>query len=96
MWLIVQHNIPDDFVVATGKDHSVRELCDYVFKKAGLGDYKKYVRSSKRYLRPYELEKLKGNPAKIKKMLGWKPKIKFKELLDEMIIELEKQFYPVR
>lgn len=96
MWLMMQHKKPEDYVVATGEDHSVRELCDYVFKSAGLGDYKKYVRSSKRYYRPYELEKLKGNPAKIRKELGWKPKINFKELLDEMIIELEKQFYPVR
>lgn len=94
MWLMMQAKKPFDYVVATGEDHSVRELCEYVFKAVGLGDYKKYVRSSKRYLRPYELEKLKGNPAKIKKELGWKPKVKFEELLDEMVMEIQNQFYP--
>ena len=92
----MQYKKPDDYVVATGKDHSVRELCEYVFKKVGLGDYKKYVRQNKKYVRPYELEKLKGNPAKITKLLGWRPKITFEEMLDEMIVEIEKQFYPVQ
>jgi GDPmannose 4,6-dehydratase len=96
MWLMMQYKKPDDYVVATGEDHSVRELCDYVFKKTGLGSYKKFVKSSKRYIRPYELEKLKGNPGKIKKLLGWKPVIKFEAMLDEMIEEIEKQFYPNR
>lgn len=95
MWLMMQYKIPDDYVVATGEDHSVRELCEYVFKKVGIGSYRDYVRSGKRYLRPYELEKLKGNPAKIRKLLGWKPKIKFYEMLDEMIIEIEKEFYSI-
>jgi len=94
MWLMIQQKKPVDYVVATGEEHSVRELCDYVFKKVGLGDYKKYVRSSTRYLRPYELFQLKGDPTKIKRELGWKPKIGFEELLDEMIVEIEKEFYP--
>lgn len=94
MWLMMQHKQPDDYVVATGEDRSVRELCEYVFNKVGLGSYKKYVKSSKKYLRPYELFKLKGNPAKIKRELGWEPKIGFEELLDEMITEIKKQFYP--
>jgi GDPmannose 4,6-dehydratase len=96
MWLMMQHKTPDDYVVATGIDHSVRELCEYVFTKVGLGNYKKYVKSGKRYIRPYELEKLKGNPAKMTKILGWKPKISFNQLLDEMIVEIEKEFYPVK
>lgn len=95
MWMMMQYKIPDDYVVATGKDHSVRELCEYVFKKVGLGDYKKYVKQNKKYVRPYELNKLKGNPAKITKLLGWKPKITFEKMLDEMIVELEKQYYPI-
>lgn len=93
MWLMLQHHTPDDYVVATGKEISVRQLCSYVFKKVGLGDYKKYVKSSDRYRRPYELEHLKGDATKIMKTLGWKPKYNFENIIDEMIIEIEKRFY---
>jgi GDPmannose 4,6-dehydratase len=94
MWLMLQHNEPDDFVVATGTDHSVRDLCKYVFEKTGLGDYHNYVITDSKYIRPYELNHLRGNPSKIKRVLGWSPKYTFEGLLDEMITEIENRFYP--
>jgi GDPmannose 4,6-dehydratase len=93
MWLMLQHSEPDDFVVATGNEKSVRDLCKYVFSKVGLGDFDKYVISDSRYIRPYELNHLKGNPAKIKRLLNWAPSYSFELLLDEMIIEIENRLY---
>lgn len=94
MWLMLQNDKPNDYLVATGKETTIRELCEYVFENLALGDYKKYVKTVDKYIRPYELEHLKGNPAKIKKELGWEPKISFEDLIDEMIFELKKRFYP--
>jgi GDPmannose 4,6-dehydratase len=93
MWLMLQHNEPDDFVVATGEERTIRDLCNYVFEKVGLGDYRNYVVTDPRYIRPYELNHLKGNPAKIAKTLNWVPKYSFEQLLDEMIFEIENRFF---
>jgi GDPmannose 4,6-dehydratase len=95
MWLMLQHKEPDDFVVATGKEKSVRDLCKYVFEKIGIGDYRKYVITDSKYIRPYELNHLRGDPSKIRKTLNWSPKYSFELLLDEMIIEIEKRFFIV-
>lgn len=84
MHMIVNHDIADDFVVATGETHSVRELCEYVFTKLGL-NYKDYVVQNPEYMRPEELKYLKGNSIKIRETLGWKPEYSFESLLDEMI-----------
>jgi GDPmannose 4,6-dehydratase len=84
MWRILQHDKPDDFVVATGVVHSVKELCEEAFAYAGL-NWHDYVIVSKDYLRPTETGPLVGDYSKIRKILGWKPKTKFKELIKMMI-----------
>jgi len=84
MHLMLQQDTPDDWVVATGETHSVREMCDYVFGKLGL-DYKKYVIQNPKYMRPEELPYLKGDSSKIRRELGWVPKYSFNTLMDEMI-----------
>lgn len=84
MWEILQLDIPDDFVCATGISHSVRDLCEYTFSKLGL-DYKDYVTIDPKYFRAEELEDLKGDPSKLIKTTGWKPEYDFVSLIDEMI-----------
>jgi GDPmannose 4,6-dehydratase len=93
MWLMLQHSEPDDYVVATGKEMTVRELCSYVFERVGLGDYKQFVVFSERYVRPYEVNRLRGDSTKIRRLLGWNPKREFSDILDEMILEMEREFY---
>ena len=74
----------DDFVLATGETHTIRELCEEAFKYVGL-DYNDFVMIDKRFIRPTETGPLVGNPAKAKKILGWTPKTKFKELVKMMV-----------
>lgn len=83
MKLIVAQDEPGDFVVATGFTHTVRELCEYVFKKLNL-DYKNYLVQNEKYLRPEELPYLCGDSRKVRE-LGWKPEYTFESMLDEMI-----------
>ena len=85
MYLMLQQPKPDDFVIATGETHSIREFLEQGFQYAGLGDWKQYVEFDERYLRPAEVEVLIGDAAKAKEKLGWEPKIKFKELVKIMI-----------
>jgi GDPmannose 4,6-dehydratase len=84
MWIILQQDKSDDFVCATGVSHSVRELCEYVFGKLGL-QYTDYVTFDEKFLRPEELNDLKGDSSKLKFLTGWKPKYTFETMLDEMI-----------
>ncbi|MFA5108776.1 MAG: GDP-mannose 4,6-dehydratase [Candidatus Micrarchaeia archaeon] len=84
MHRILQHSKPDDFVLATGQTHTVREFVEVVFDLAGL-DWKKYVKIDKRYFRPSEVESLCGDASKAKKVLGWEPKVKFEELAKIML-----------
>ena len=84
MWLILQQDEPDDFVIATGENHSVREFAEKVFQKLDL-DYKEYVETDPRYFRPTEVDVLLGDSTKAKKILGWKPKVSFDQLIDMMI-----------
>ena len=83
MWLMLQHINPDDYVIATGETHSVKEFVEAVFGYLGL-DWQKYVAIDQRYLRPTEVDYLQGDSSKAKKILGWKPKVKFKELVQMM------------
>jgi GDPmannose 4,6-dehydratase len=85
MWMMLQHDRPEDFVVATGVETSVREFTQRVFRRLGIEDMDRYVKTSPRYLRPYELSHLQGNPAKIMRTLGWRPQVSLDELIDEMI-----------
>jgi GDPmannose 4,6-dehydratase len=84
MWLMLQQDKPDDFVVATNETHSVSEFCEVAFGHVGL-DWKKYVKHDARYERPAEVELLIGDPSKAAKQLGWKPTVRFKELVKIMV-----------
>lgn len=84
MWLMLQQDKPDDFVIATGETHSVREFAQKVFEKLDL-DYSKYVAVDPRYFRPTEVDVLLGDASKAKKTIGWTPKVSFDELIDMMI-----------
>lgn len=84
MWMILQLDKPDDFVCATGKSHSVKQLCEYVFGSLNL-NWQDYVGQDEKYLRPEELTDLKGDPTKLKMSTGWEPKYTFETMLDEMI-----------
>jgi GDPmannose 4,6-dehydratase len=84
MWLMLQHKQPDDYVVATGENHSVQEFAEKAFEYAGL-DWKEHVRIDKRYFRPAEVDELLGNSAKARTQLGWKPKVSFDELVRMMV-----------
>jgi len=92
IWLMLQAPEPDDFVVATGREESVRTLCQYVFDKVGLGDYRKYVVTNERYRRPFELKHLCGDAGKARRVLGWQPAWTFEAMLDEMIEALDRRF----
>jgi len=84
MWLILQQKTPGDYVIATGETHTVREFVKLAFEEVGL-DYKDYVVIDKRFLRPSEVDLLLGDPTKAKKLLKWKPKYTFKELVKIMV-----------
>ena len=84
MWLMLQQEKPDDYVVATNETHSVKEFCEMTFGHLGL-DWQKYVRHDARYERPAEVELLIGDPAKATRQLGWAPKVRFKELVKIMV-----------
>jgi GDPmannose 4,6-dehydratase len=84
MWLMLQQDKPDDYVVATGESHSVRELLDIAFGAMDL-DWKKHVEIDPRYFRPTEVDHLQGNAAKARRVLGWKPKIGFRQLVEMMV-----------
>ena len=84
MWLMLQQDHPDDFVVATGETHSVREFVERVFTRLDL-DWQQYVAIDQRYFRPTEVDVLLGNPAKALGRLGWSPKVSFDQLIDMMV-----------
>ncbi len=84
MWRMLQARKPDDFVLATGEAHSVREFCELAFGRVKL-DWRKYVKVDPRYLRPTEVDHLCGDATKARKVLGWKPTVKFKELVECMV-----------
>ena len=84
MWLMLQHLVPDDFVIATGEAHSVREFCEAAFAEAGL-DYRDHVVVDERFYRPAEVDLLLGDASKARKALGWEPRTTFRELVSEMV-----------
>ena len=84
MWLMLQQDEPGDFVIATGKAHSIDYLVDYVFERVGL-ERDKYVTINQAFIRPNELDVLIGDATKAREQLGWTPKYTFEEMLDEMI-----------
>ncbi|MEY3150195.1 MAG: hypothetical protein RLY92_422, partial [Chloroflexota bacterium] len=84
MWLMLQQSDPQDFVIATGNTHSVREMCAVAFAHAGL-DHNDYVVQDQRFYRPAEVDLLVGDPAKAGRLLGWEPELGFKELMHSMV-----------
>ena len=82
--MIINHKKPDDFVVATGVTHSVRDMTDYVFSKLGL-NHEEYVVQNPKFLRPEELKYLRGDSTKLKETFNWKPEYSFEMLMYEMI-----------
>ncbi len=84
MWLMLQQETPDDYVVATGETHTVRQFCERAFGRVGL-DYNDFVEIDPRYYRPAEVDLLWGDPTKAKEKLGWVPKVSFEGLVDMMV-----------
>ena len=84
MHMILNHDTPEEFIVATGDTHSVRDLCEVVFSKLGM-NYEDYVVQNPKYMRPEELKYLKGDSSKARELLGWKPDYTFESMLEEMI-----------
>ncbi|MBW3580143.1 MAG: GDP-mannose 4,6-dehydratase [Actinobacteria bacterium] len=85
MWLMLQQDEPDDFVVATGETHSVREFVELAFRAAGIEDWQRYVRQDERFMRPAEVDLLVGDASKARSLLGWKPRMGFEELVTTMV-----------
>ena len=81
MWLMLQRDTPEDYVIATGESHSVRECCGVAFDEAGLGGYEQYVTIDPSFVRPAEVDHLIGDPAKAGRDLGWTPQTSFEELI---------------
>lgn len=85
MWLMLQQDEPEDFVIATGDAHTVREFVTEAFRLVGIKDWQRYIGTDPRYLRPTEVELLQGDASKARRRLGWAPKVKFDELVRIMV-----------
>ncbi len=85
MWLMLQQESPEDYVIATGRTHSVREFCRIAFETAGLGSYEEYVKVDPRFIRPAEVDLLIGDPGKAKRVLNWAPEVSFEQLVQMMV-----------
>ena len=85
MWMMLQQPTPDDFVIATGKAHSIEQLLEVAFSAAELGDWRKFVRQDQRFFRPAEVDLLIGDATKAKTKLGWQPKVGFETLIQMMV-----------
>ncbi|HTA98496.1 MAG TPA: GDP-mannose 4,6-dehydratase [Solirubrobacteraceae bacterium] len=81
MWLMLQRDEPEDYVIATGESHSVRECCEVAFDEAGLGNFEQYITIDPAFVRPAEVDHLIGTPAKAERDLGWKPQTTFEQLI---------------
>jgi GDPmannose 4,6-dehydratase len=84
MWMMLQQDHPDDYVICTGETHSVREFCEAAFGHVGL-NYEDYVVQDERFYRPAEVDLLVGNPAKAHEKLGWQPDVSFDGLVKMMV-----------
>jgi GDPmannose 4,6-dehydratase len=91
MWLMLQEEQPDDYVIATGETHAVRDFLDLSFNHVGIKDWEKHVKLDPRYFRPAEVDLLVGDPAKAREKLGWEPSVSFQELVS-MMVEADLEF----
>lgn len=85
MWLMLQQDEPEDFVIATDETHSIKEFLDEAFKVVGITNWKKYVKTDKKYMRPAEIKVLKGDYIRAQTFLEWNPRVRFKELVRIMV-----------
>jgi len=85
MWLMLQHDTPEDFVIATGETHSIREFLDLAFAEVDVDDWTPYVRQDPKFLRPAEVDLLIGDASKAKEKLGWEPEVSFPQLVKMMV-----------
>ncbi|MEW6155410.1 MAG: GDP-mannose 4,6-dehydratase [Actinomycetota bacterium] len=86
MWLMLQQDEPDDYVIATGETHTIRELLDLAFGAAGIGEWEHLVESDDRFMRPAEVDILTGDASKARRQLGWEPQTSFKDLVESMVL----------
>ena len=89
---MLQQDDPDDYVIATGETHSVREMVELSFNAAGLDNWESYIRQDERFMRPAEVDLLVGDSSKANEKLGWSPEVRFEELITMMVkndIEVE-------
>ena len=82
---MLQQDTADDYVIATGKTHTIRELLELAFAAAEIDDWRRYVESDQRFMRPAEVDILTGDATKARQRLGWKPKVSFPELVKMMV-----------
>jgi GDPmannose 4,6-dehydratase len=85
MWMMLQQTEPDDYVVATGETHSPREFIELAFARAGVDDWRRYVKTDQRHFRPSEVDHLVGDASKAQDKLGWAPRVKFQQLVEMMV-----------
>ena len=85
MWLMLQQDTADDYVIATGETHSIRELLDVAFSEIGIADWDKHVKIDERFMRPAEVDLLIGDASKARERLGWEPSVSFEELVRMMV-----------
>ena len=85
MWLMLQQDTPNDYVISTGKTHSIKEFLSYAFEHIGITDWSQYVKQDPRYMRPAEVDILLGDSTKAQTELGWKPKTSLKEMVGKMV-----------
>lgn len=91
MWLMLQQSVPDDFVIASGKNHSIRDLVEIAFKEIGIDDWDKYVKTDPKFVRPADVDILLGDSSKAKKILGWEAKVSLEEMIKRMVqIDIER------
>jgi GDPmannose 4,6-dehydratase len=85
VWLMLQQDVPEDYVIATGIDHTIRDFLDVAFDCIGIVDWSDYVKLDPRFLRPAEVAVLNGNSSKARKELGWSPRTSFEEMISRMV-----------
>ena len=85
MWLMLQQDTPEDYVIATDETHSIREFLEHAFNRIGVNNWENYIGQDPRFMRPAEVDVLRGNSEKARNELGWKPKTSFKELVEKMV-----------
>ena len=85
MWLMLQQDKPDDYILATGETHSIKDFLELAFKEVGIDDWHPYVRQNPKFMRPAEVDILLGNPSKAEKILGWKREVDFPSLVKLMV-----------